>query len=306
MKARLFKFSLGFFLAGISTLSAQAKPFDLHDSQVRQLIEKEAESGNAYFQAMLGMAMFYGTEMPMNQERGLLLIQRSAQQEHPIGQAILCRLQNHALLGDSEKATGAALCAQSYAAVHARSSADPLAQSHLGLLYLLGIHVEKDLLEAEKWLLMAARKGEPYSQNMLGVIYAYREENYLKAAKWFRFAAERGFHWSQYHLGQLLYDHLGDYTEGIRFIRLSAEQGNSSACYSLGYMYSRHQEIKNYTESLKWFRRAAEQGLAAAQYATGLMYLEGLGTPKDTAEGTQWIRKAAEQGHQESLKYLGL
>lgn len=305
MKARIFKFSLGLFLAGISTLNVQAKPFDLRNPQVRQLIEKEAESGNGYFQAMLGMALFYGTEMPINQERGLLLIQRSVQQGHPIGQAVLCRIQSSGRLGDAEIANGEALCSKSFAAVYARSQTDILAQSHLGALYLGGVHVEENLSEAEKWLRMAARKGDVMSQNNLGFIYRKLDVHRSDAVKWLRWSAERGFNIAQYNLGELLYEHI-DHEEGIKFLTLAANQGNTGAQVKLGLIYFQHAEIKNYTESLKWFRRAAERGLADAQYLTGLMYIEGLGTSKNTGEGTRWIRKAAEQGHQESLKYLGL
>jgi hypothetical protein len=45
--------------------------------------------------------------------------------------------------------------------------------------------------------------------------------------------------------------------------------------------------------------------MATAQTALGLNYREGLGVPKDVAEGVRWIRRAAEQGEKHAQFELG-
>jgi|SRR5579862_481810 len=48
------------------------------------------------------------------------------------------------------------------------------AQTTVALLYQCGLGVNRDLLEAERWLLMAAERGNPVAWNNLGSLYAAR------------------------------------------------------------------------------------------------------------------------------------
>ena len=70
-------------------------------------------------------------------------------------------------------------------------SAEQLCQ--LGHTYLRGISVAKDFEEAERWYLMAAKKGSSEAQNALGNFY-YKgisvSQDYTKALEWYRKAIE--------------------------------------------------------------------------------------------------------------------
>jgi len=46
------------------------------------------------------------------------------------------------------------------------------AQTMVALLYEGGLGVNRDVLEAERWLLMAAERGNPVAWNNLGSLYA--------------------------------------------------------------------------------------------------------------------------------------
>jgi TPR repeat protein len=46
------------------------------------------------------------------------------------------------------------------------------AQTTVALLYQCGLGVNRDVLEAERWLLMAAERGNPVAWNNLGSLYA--------------------------------------------------------------------------------------------------------------------------------------
>jgi len=74
---------------------------------------------------------------------------------------------------------------------------DPLAAINLGVMYAEGLGVQKDAVEALRWLGPAALVGEPNAQMHLGVLLAEgiggRTPNYEVAAAWYRAAAEQGY-----------------------------------------------------------------------------------------------------------------
>ena len=86
----------------------------------------------------------------------------------------------------------------------------------------------------------------------------------LQAAFWYRKSAEQGVLRAQYDLGVMYYSGQGvpqDYTQAAFWYRKAAEQGNSDAQYNLGMMYQRGQGVpEDYTQASSWFRKATEQG----------------------------------------------
>ena len=80
------------------------------------------------------------------------------------------------------------------------------AQCFFARLHWEGIGGPKDLTEAVKWLRMAAKQGDAYRQNNLGVMYAKGEgvpEDAAEAVKWFQRAADRGHVRANFCLGNL-------------------------------------------------------------------------------------------------------
>jgi TPR repeat protein len=74
---------------------------------------------------------------------------------------------------------------------------DPRAATNLGVMYAEGLGVQKDAVEALRWLGPAALAGEPNAQMHLGVMFAEgtggRPPDYEAAAAWYRAAAEQGY-----------------------------------------------------------------------------------------------------------------
>jgi uncharacterized protein len=74
---------------------------------------------------------------------------------------------------------------------------DPRAAINLGVMYAEGLGVQKDAVEALRWLGPAALAGEPSAQMHLGVMFAEgiggRRPNYEAAAAWYRAAADQGY-----------------------------------------------------------------------------------------------------------------
>jgi hypothetical protein len=82
------------------------------------------------------------------------------------------------------------------------------AQAKLGVLYAIGLGVQKDVKEATKWYRMAAEKGDAKAQNNLGIHFAIGlgvPQDDREAAKWFSLAAKQGDAKSQLSLG-IMYD----------------------------------------------------------------------------------------------------
>ena len=70
-----------------------------------------------------------------------------------------------------------------------------LAQHVLGLIYVGGLGVPQDDVEAAAWFRKAADQGVAAAQSRLGSFYYLGKgvpQDYVEAAKWYRFAADQG------------------------------------------------------------------------------------------------------------------
>lgn len=144
------------------------------------------------------------------------------------------------------------------------------AQYHLGLIFGKGLGTSKNLSEAHRYFLLAARQGHPVAQ--FHVAEAYRlgffQANESEITHWYRLSAQQGYADSQNNLG----------------LRLLEGSGIS----------------RNETDAVKWFRVSAKQGLPRAQYNLGIAYVRGIGVEKDFARGYAWVTLAARDGGDES------
>lgn len=185
------------------------------------------------------------------------------------------------------------------------------AQITMGLIYEGGHGVPKDVDEATRWYLMAAKQGEPMVQHFMGVKYFQGqgvEQNYLEAAKWWAMAAKAGIADSQFNLGLMYYRGLGitkDYVKAGELFEAAAIQDHGDAQYSLAVMHAFGQsKEKNYAIAIKWFRKAAEQDMPQAQYNIGVFYENAYGVEKNLNEAKRWYQLAAAQGLQEAADKL--
>jgi hypothetical protein len=118
---------------------------------------------------------------------------------------------------------------------------DVEAQCILGLMYLDGEGVKKDVQEALKWLIKSAENGNIDAQLLVGQLYIdgvgigiYLEKNDVTAFDWFCMAAE---------------------------------QGDVNAQLIVGYfLYEGKSVTKNINEAFKWFEKAAKNNDYKAQF----------------------------------------
>jgi hypothetical protein len=94
----------------------------------------------------------------------------------------------------------------------------------MGMLYDNGWGVTRDRMEACRWYLLAAEKGEPQAQTNLGAFYIeglVGEPNPGEAVKWFRRAAVQGSPRAMISLGSIYGEGLGvtqDYPRALMWM----------------------------------------------------------------------------------------
>lgn len=226
----------------------------------------------------------------------------------------------------------------------AAENGDAVAQLALGRCYLFAEGVDKDSVEAMRWLRKAAEQGLLEAQSLLGGVYLGLTEDKVEGVKWIGKAAEQGNASGQFLLGVCYFtgDPMEeDKVEAVKWFRKAAEQGNAEAQYMLGYCNDVGEGVESVLESRKgnkveaqrWYRAAAEQGHAGALYALGrireaaerghdkaqlelgsdcfykvlVAVVSGEETKEeDRSEAIKWLRKAAEQENTEAQRLLGL
>ena len=165
--------------------------------------------------------------------------------------------------------------------------------------------------EAVDWYRKAAAKRNIVAQSLLGMLYMNGqgvEKDLTIAIGWFRKAAQQNDAIAQYYLGMMYLNGNGvarDEELAADWLHKSAEQGNALAQYQLGEMYLEGKGVdqKNYMAA-HWLRKAGEQRVATAQLQLGNLYRLGKGVTKNKEEALYWYNKAAGQGLGEAREMI--
>jgi TPR repeat protein len=220
---------------------------------------------------------------------------------------------------------------------------DPVAQRKLGVCYLKGDGVQKDVEEGIKWIRMAAQQDEVVAQRIMGNRYLRGigvQKDLSEALKWIRSAADKGDSIAQNLLGNCLGTGEGitkDLEQAAEWFEKSARRGNIPSLVALGRLYLYGQGVvEDHDIAFKLLTRAADRGDLAGYHFLGLLWeMESGMKALETAMGhfnhaasngylrsqvylakyhsqcgrdetaAQWYTKAAEQGHPESQYTLG-
>lgn len=220
---------------------------------------------------------------------------------------------------------------------------DAGAQYSLGLMYIKGFGVKKDLKMAGKWFRLAANQGQRYAKLMLGFVLD-TQGKHAEAARIYRWAADQGRPAAQYRLGQMYVLGLGvpkDPREAGKLFRRAANQGYPEGQEKLGILlfegvgvpkdraaavklwlkaaaqekrlskqllgrsyYSGEGVTQNFVEAAKWYRFAAQEGEAESQYMLGMLFIHGKGVPKDLVKAMMWHRLAEAQKDTRSTEVI--
>ena len=190
------------------------------------------------------------------------------------------------------------------------------AQFMMGYCYKIGIGVEANGAESEKWFHKAAEQGNQSAEKLLAMPKLLKaiednDENTIREIQetWLkdvgRKAMEEDDRMSQLGLA-VSQENKGNMSEAIKWYRKAAENGDHLAQYRLGNFYDKGEGgvQQDKAEAVKWFRMGAEQNVIVCQYMLGLHYENGDGVDKDMDEAVKWYRKAAENGQRDAIDAL--
>jgi len=183
-------------------------------------------------------------------------------------------------------------------------SRDREAQYLLALIYEEGLLVPKDFAAARSWMLNSAEQGYVPAQEGLGEMYLSNVRHngpipdYGDADRWLRLAATRGDADAQFWLGAgYEQGRFGviDYREALKWLRKAAKQGLPNAQFCLGQMYEDGEGVPE-SDSLaaSWYRKAADHsppylgGVWEAEVQLAYMYRDGR-LPEDNVQAYLWF-----------------
>lgn len=184
----------------------------------------------------------------------------------------------------------------------------------LGLLYYEGRGVERNDIEAEKYLRLGAESGSTHIEDGFPLGYepktdlAKRELDY--AVECFEHADE-GWElpevklWLGLYFSNKSFPHY-DLVHGAHFLEAAAEGGVASGAFMLARLFQRGEEKpdwadpypddgpwKDPVEAEKWFRHAADKGLVKAMSALADFYEKGRGGQTDEVQAAHWYHRVA-------------
>lgn len=190
---------------------------------------------------------------------------------------------------------------------------DARAQTNLGMLYSLGLGIQKDFAKAAYWTRKGAEAGNPKAQSNLGLIYFFGngvEQDDKLAANWFGKAAAQGNGEAQISLGVMYLEGRGvtrDYEKARELFTASIKSGNTGAANNMAKMIEDGLGMPpDLKTALDLYEIAAKHGNPEAQNRIGLAYMKGEYRDKNRQVAKTWFRKSAEQGERYAMYHYGL
>ena len=174
----------------------------------------------------------------------------------------------------------------------------PEVQYKLANLY----RIEKKMDEAVKWYEKAARKEHAAAMHALGVCYLDGngvKKDLKKAEEWLQKAKAKGNVHSEEKLKDV--DKSKANYEKIEQLLPAAEKGDAKVQYELAGIYEQEMEDDN---AFKWYEKAAQNGYVNAIFSLGICYWNGRGVKLDAKKGKALLLKAKAKGHKGAVKLL--
>lgn len=189
---------------------------------------------------------------------------------------------------------------------------NPVAQYHLGMMFIGGLGVEQKPQLGIKWLTKAASQGGAEAQFELGNAhrkYSEGNDKNYEPLRWYRSSAalghvEAGLEYGKLLLSKETSEH--DKKAFAQFLVL-AEDGEGRAQRYVAFMYESGRGVsKDLTQAAHWVQKSAEQKMPWAVGRLGSYYYFGRGVEKDTAKALYWFEVGAGMGEPISHYLLGV
>jgi TPR repeat protein len=204
-------------------------------SQALPLLKTGSQKGKAAAHYYLARIYEQGLAIPKDIPQAIKLFKLAAVEKHHLSQTKLGMLHIYGLNVLQDFETGLKYLQQA-------ATKNPEAQFILGTLYLQGLAVEKNLTQAAKWLLKAAR-----SQHLLAQIYTAQNyitgsglpQNPTKAFYWYKQAANYGNLQAMLELANAYKQGIGTKKDQIQahiYYNLAAARGSQLAQQQLALL----------------------------------------------------------------------
>ena len=184
------------------------------------------------------------------------------------------------------------------------------AMFRLGMLYLDGLGVEKNEIEAVSWFTKAADAGDVNAINKLGEMYYNGNgvtENNSTSTEWFMKAAEAGNAEAMRNVGVLYETGQKDYKTALEWYLKAANAGDATAMLYAAYCYDEGKGVaQDFETALEWYLKAANAGNTNAMLHIGRLYYKGNGVEQSYKIAAEWFEKAAEAGDPYGMHLIGL
>jgi TPR repeat protein len=194
------------------------------------------------------------------------------------------------------------------------------AQINLGILYLRGLGVPRDIVNARAWLEKAAASGDPQALYTLGRAMDEGSEQItpdpVRAADLYRRAAEKGHVLAGLRYGLALSEGIGikrDVATAQKWLVQARDNGVPEAALAMGDMAARTPASRDKAANertvqtaVSWYEVAAHGGVPSAQFKLANAYFSGVGVARDPMQAMLWYSRAAQQGLPQAQHALGI
>ncbi|HTO34258.1 MAG TPA: caspase family protein [Pararhizobium sp.] len=236
----------------------------------RSNYQKAADGGNMYALTNLAWFSIYGTDGPVDIEKGKSMFEQAANAGNSYAQASLGWLYREGYGGVQQDYAEALKWYQASA-----NQGYANAMATLGWFYREGNGIPKDFNQSLAWYQKAAEGGDANAMSSLG--WAYQNglgttQDYAEAKKWYEKAANVGDAYSMALLGWF---------------------------YDVGNGVS-----QDYAQARNWYEMAANAGSAYAMGNLSRLYDFGLGTKADPKEAVRWAAASVEGGDPSKLNEM--
>ncbi|MBV8635632.1 MAG: SEL1-like repeat protein [Burkholderiaceae bacterium] len=181
---------------------------------------------------------------------------------------------------------------------------DDDAENQIGIMYLLGKGVEKDVSKAVEWYRRAADQYNAAALNNLAYRYRYGsgvDKDLAQARLLYTASAEAGFAEAQTTLGFLYSDGSempANYPLARYWDARAMMLGDAAGSMELGYLYEHGMGVeRDLVKAWQLYKSSADDGDKVGQFDVALAYANGRGTPVDSALAVSWMEKSAAQGY---------
>ncbi len=292
--------------------------YNLYKGALEGMLKQEQDVHDAFTEMRIASMYLNGNGTEINVPKAASLLEKAAQQGNPdaayqLGYIYSSEKYN---LTDIQKSNKHYVCALSGYEKSEKENVNATAEYRVGLIYLNGLGVDKNIEKAINWLEKSALNGNSSASYRLAVLYDKGidvTQNTDKALYYYRLAVIKNHPYAHYKLGNIAFEKC-QINNAIECFEQAAEKNISHAWYKLGQIYFNEEYGVLDTEKANvCYSKALQQYISDYEespddftaYRIGQMYLNAQGTEQNIRESITWFEKSVQQGNHDAAYQLG-